>query len=81
MENRQDLEKTELGIKSILTLVGVVIGFVGFFYSQVIIPIKEIQIQLISIQKDISNFNVRIQKVEDKFNNKTTLSSVNSKVE
>lgn len=44
------LEKGDVNIKNILIIFAFLIGFVGWFYSSIVIPLSNIQVQITQIQ-------------------------------
>jgi len=50
-----DLEKGELNIKYVLLILVAIISYVAWFYSAVVIPIKEIQLGLAQVQNQLAN--------------------------
>lgn len=57
----QNIERSEFNIKTVAAVVLAVITLMGWMYSSIVIPLKELQV---SVAQTNSNFDYRISKLE-----------------
>lgn len=62
----RNLDKAELGIKSVIGIVGGAVALVGFFYTQVVIPIKDVQARILSIEVSLQKEQVKYDELNSK---------------